>query len=295
MLKQVGRDRQSLLLLLDDMTVPSRDNDYKLHVTSHFTLKEEAESSYKLIENLAKYHKQKLFSGLHDQGYDKTTQEKVIDSVLSLVPFYTCVSESIKGDANKAIPACIIDIAGLIPFAGQGLSTGMRFGTALARSTAMALRYGVRQTTIKTMLQQTGNQLIRYSPFVAKKMTPKIALGLGKDFFRGVDPGFELLASGGAKGLQAMRNVFANIPDKSPTVVRLIDALRKKELDLTVDSNSKYLQIESLNSPAHGSLAGESVKLRHKGQSAQDVRQPGTSSHVKDESVQVPTKDIIKK
>lgn len=247
-LRRVDRDRQDLLWLLDDMTIPMRYPDYKVRVISHATLKSYAETPQALIDNLADYHRKKLFTALSDQGYDKTTREKVIDFLLRLVPFYTCITESLKGNEREAIPACILDVFGLIPFAGQTALTAGRFGRALAGSTAMALRYGARQTSIKAM----NKQLINHIQFVAEEISPQVVRGLGIQFIRGLDPGFELLAMVGAKGIRAMGNVIANMPNKSAGLNRLLNGLENKAAGLVSNFAEKNLKVESLFSPAHG-------------------------------------------
>jgi hypothetical protein len=251
MLNCVNRDREALLWLLDDSTVPRRDEDYKLRVTSHSTLKEQADTPQKLIENLAEYHKKKLLIELDNRGYDKTTQEKVGDILLSLIPFYTCISEGIKGNEQEATFACMVDVLSLGVPIGRAAYVGSRFGIALGRSGEMALRYGARQATIRQMFKQAGNEFIRHTPLIKQEISPQVIRGLSTEFLNGLDPGFDLFISGGAKGIHALKNVFSKIPNKSSGMARLSDALSKNSAHLSSASQNKNLKIESLFSPAY--------------------------------------------
>lgn len=227
LLKRVDRNREALLQLLSDSNVPKNDPDYKLKVFSHLTLKQEKELPPKFIENLAALHKDKLFKGLNDQGYDKTTMEKISDFLLSLVPFYTCITENMKGNKNEAAMACVMDIGSLIPFVGRAALTGMRFTITFTGATAVAFKYGARQTTIKGMLKQASKDLIHHSDFIAKEISPQIAHGLSSEFLSDLDPGFGLLATGSNIGLHAMGDILAKIPNKSQGMIKLSGALQK--------------------------------------------------------------------
>lgn len=223
---RVDRNRETLLRLLGNNTILSHDPRYTLKVTSELTLKKAEEKPNKLVENLAEYHRKNLMIRLEHKGYDKTTQEKIEDFLLGFIPFYTCITESINGNISEAIPACVMDVIGLIPFVGQAVYAGSRFGSVLTRSTLMALRYGAKQTTIKAMMRQTGKNMLTHFPSIANKISPQVIKKLGIGFVDGLDPGFELLAAGGVKGIRALKDVLSKMPDKSPALQGLQDALQ---------------------------------------------------------------------
>lgn len=277
-LRRVDRNREALLSLLDESRIsisnpdyiPSRNTEYSPNVIGRYTLKEPYETSQKFIKNLTEYRKKRLMKELYDQGYDQTTQEKVIDFTLSLIPFYSCITERIKGNTRASNIACAIDTLFMIPFAGQLVSTGVHFGTALGRSTVMAIRYGTRQASIKGMLKQTGKGLMTHFPAVAQEISPQVVIGLGNGFLSSIDPGFELLAKGGAKGISAIGNVISRIPNKSAGINRLSAAL--------------------------GNLEAATGKLRRKGQSVQNLKgKPETPSQMNDEAASILREDVVKK
>lgn len=251
-LSWVDRDRERLLWLLDNSSVSRADLDYQIKVNSHLTLKEAAESSQKLIEKLAEFHKNKLFKVLTDQGYDKTTQEKINEFLLSLIPLYTCITESRRGNEQEAISACIMDAFSLVPFAGKAVQVGMRFSTALAGATAMALKHGAQQTMIKGIMKQTSKELMHYAPFVAQEISPKVMQGLAVKFLRDVDPGFGLLTSGVTQGVRVMENILSKIPNKSRGVYKLSEALQRENEQLLAVPKKTNLRIESIFCPAQG-------------------------------------------
>jgi hypothetical protein len=234
-LKRVDRNRQALLDLLEDSSVPSRDTDYQIRVISHATLKEQTETSQKLIEKLSELHKKKLLTELYNQGYDKTTQEKISDFLLSLIPLYTCITESSKGNTGEAVSACFLDAVSLLPFAGKTFQTGMRFSTALGGTAAVALRYGARQAMVKEMLQQTGRELFKHSPFLAREISPQVLRKLTNELLSDLDPGFGLLMSIGIGGQKVTKYIFQKIANKSPAMLRVMNALKNSaHVDPTV-------------------------------------------------------------
>lgn len=237
-LKRVDRDRQALLCLLDDSAIPSADHEYKLRVTSHYTLKEQGETSQQYIQNLADHRRKALLKRLESKGYDKTTQEKVIDFLLALVPFYTCITEGMKGSLETAVPACTIDIAGMIPLSMWIGKAGLRFGASLLGSTSVALRYGVRQATIRGAMQETNKEIFKHSLFIGKEISPQLARGFGVELLGSIDPTYGLLlleaddvTDVNDKELEigAMRNILAVTPNKSRGLERLSAALNEKK------------------------------------------------------------------
>lgn len=206
-LERVDRKREKMLDLLDDSFVPTMDKDYKLKITSHTTLKESDGPATTLIEALANLHSKKLRSWLDEKGYDKTGKEKAAEIFLSLIPFYSCISESIKGDAEKAVSACLMDIVGVLPMAGLMMNTGLRFGTALSRAAVGAISYGLREATVNTILRQAGAKMINQFPLIAKEISPQVLRNLGVAFLRSLDPGVELLSRTGLKGINVLKAI----------------------------------------------------------------------------------------
>ena len=205
-LKRVDRDRLNLGMLIKN-TAPISDPEYKIKVTSHLNLKKEDETLQIMIENLCQYNKNKLLKVLHDKGYDKTLREEIKDVLLSLIPFYSCITGTIKHDDAAAV-SCILDVASLIPFLGQASWVATRFGSAMARSGLIALRYGMQQSTVKGLLAQTSRQFLTRFPLITQEISPQVVKSLGKGLARGLDPGFEPMV----RGLGAMINILYKLP-----------------------------------------------------------------------------------
>lgn len=278
-LERVDRDRESLLELLDDNSQVRGDPDYKIKVTSHLTLKKEEEPPQKIIEYLATLHKNKLLQRLYENGYDKTMREKVGDFFLSLLPFYTCITESIKGNEQEAIPACLTDIVSIIPFAGKSVQVGMRFSTVLAKSTTLALKYGARQAIFKTMIKQVGRELVHYSPIIAREISPEVMRELGSQLLRDLDPGIEILSSGGAKGVCVMENLLSRMTEKSPGTIKLAGALKKNIQNLPslgaetlkLNPNNKKLELRGKSDKEVSEKRGGHVELKRKGEEIENI------------------------
>ena len=78
-------------------------------------------------------HRHNLYDRLYKEGNEKTRREKGIDMLLSLVPFYDCVTGIIEKDSNKAVPSCVIDVVLLIPVVGEAMGFTAKFGLGVAK------------------------------------------------------------------------------------------------------------------------------------------------------------------
>lgn len=231
-IERVDRNREAMLDLLEDDFTPRFDKDYKLKITSHTLLKRSSEPAKKLIDALTDLHSKKIRKGLDAKGYDKTTKDKVAEFFFGLIPFYTCINESVKGNTEKAVPACLADILWILPVAGLAAKTGIRFGTALSRATIVAVNYGLREATVNAMLRQAGRQLVNQFPLIAKEISPRVMQNLGVAFLRSLDPGIELLSRAGIKGVTALKTI-AQSSAKSKGLSLLSTALDKISLPET--------------------------------------------------------------
>lgn len=258
-LRKIDRDRELLIDLLDDSSVPKRDSDYKVEISWDYRLKEPTDSVQELVQNLSEYHRDKLFKSLQTKGYNKTNQEKIKDFLLNLIPFYTCINENMNGNERGAIPACIVDILSIVPFVGKSIQIGSRFGTMLGGTTVMALRYGAREASIKQILYQTTQKLIDKSPLIAEEISPHITWQMGSEFLNGIDPGLGPLISGGLKGVKAMESILSKLTYKSTAITNLLGALKKNNAHLSSIPEIENIKIESAFSPAHGKILDVSV------------------------------------
>ncbi|MGP3593790.1 hypothetical protein [Vagococcus sp. WN89Y] len=218
--------REDMFWLLDDIP-PGGITDYDLKMTFDRQLKSKEEAPAKLIDKLATLHSSRLRRALEQQGYQKTPDEHLRDFILSLIPFYTCISEAINGDSEAATTACMMDIVSLLPLAGITVKTGFRFGTALAKSTTLALTWSARQATLKTMLKQAGQIYIKQFPDISVTISPSVMQRMGVIFLRGIDPGVELLTQGMLKGTKALEKAISHLQEKGRGLTDLAKSLKK--------------------------------------------------------------------
>jgi len=248
--KRVDDDREQLLDLLQDKRIPAADPDYKVKFTSPVLLKKTDKSLQKIILQLAEMRYKKIVKSLGVAGYEKTHQEKARDFLLSLIPFYTCVSESIKGNIEEAMPACAMDIVSVIPFVGTVLATSTKFGIALSRATVLALRYGVQQAGLNQLLKKSGSIFIKQFSTIAETISPQVMRGLGNRFISTVDPGFNLLMLAGEKGIDTLGKIIAQINPRHQGLERLTTILQKRTSSSLRPANQ--LKIKNIYSQLHG-------------------------------------------
>lgn len=224
-LNRIDRDRRDIAWLLDDAY--SIDSDYELIIAPYETIKESHESVDVITKKLAKSHGERLAKALYSEGYQPVFNEKVGDFLLSLVPFYTCISESIKGNVEEATVSCLLDTASFLPVAGQAIRVGGRFSIAAGRSTLTALRLGAQQATLRGFIRVAGKGFVQQIPIIAKEVSPQVIKSLGTEFVHSLDPGFELLTTMGKKGVSKMAWLIKN-QNKTPALERLGTALENK-------------------------------------------------------------------
>jgi hypothetical protein len=108
-LYRVDEDKQSILGLFGHDGRAYND-DYKLKTHPIMPLKTANDKADILFEKLAKRHGEKLAAQLQEEGYQETTRQKVEAFFLSLIPFYTMITEAQKGNKGKAVLAGSLDL-----------------------------------------------------------------------------------------------------------------------------------------------------------------------------------------
>ncbi|WP_148305556.1 hypothetical protein WH390_01140 [Candidatus Arsenophonus nilaparvatae] len=216
-------------------------DDYKLKIETISSLKAENDKPDILFAKLAKRHGEKLCQKLHDEGYEKTTRQKVEDFFLSLIPFYTCITEAQKGNTNRAIEAGLFDIVSFLPVIGKGAQVGRRFSVAIGETAVNAGRVALAQVTIRQALLEGGKQFVKFGiPHIANRLPQKTYIDLGVTLLRSADPGFELLTLGGIKGVNALKNAASQLQKKIHGLNPLAKALEKKVKELAVESLESF-------------------------------------------------------
>ncbi|MDR5616752.1 pentapeptide repeat-containing protein [Arsenophonus sp.] len=244
-LSRVDRNRDLIFDLIKDHKNTRYNKNFALKIHSPILLKKTDEQPKMALEKLAETHSNKLFIKLHDDGYQKTTRQKVDDFFLSLIPFYTCINEAQKGNVRESIAAGIFDILSFLPFLGKGLQVGGRFSIAMGEATTQGLKIAAKQATIAQFLKQGGKQFISVGiPHITKSVPPEAYIGLGIDFFRSADPGFELLTSGGIKGINSLKNTALKLKPKINGLTKLAETLEKQVKNFPV-TPAKSFKIET--------------------------------------------------
>ncbi|EGP5687320.1 QWxxN domain [Enterococcus faecium] len=158
---------------------------------------------------LSHKHRHELYDKLYQSGDEKTPLEKAFDVLTHIVPFYDCVTGIIEQDIEKAVPSCLIDVALLIPVAGEAVALSTKFGLGVAKAIA---RGGLRSA-----LRNSGHFL-----------PTSVELGkLGVSIVRYIDPGVELITDSSklmAKGLAKLSTKV-----RSTEIKNLLEKLEKLE------------------------------------------------------------------
>ncbi|QLK88290.1 hypothetical protein E3U36_09880 [Arsenophonus endosymbiont of Aphis craccivora] len=248
-LSRVDRNRDLIFHLIKDHKNTRYNKNFALKIHSPSLLKKATEQPKMALEKLAELHANKLFKKLDDEGYKKTTQQKVAAFFLSLIHFYSCITEAQKGNIREAIVAGVFDILSFLHFLGKGLQIGGRFSIAMGEATTQGLKIAAKQATIAQALKQGGTQFVSVGiPHITKNVPAEAYIGLGIDFIRSADPGFELLASGGLKGINSLKDAAIKLNKKNHLLAPLVEALEKQVKNLP-QTSIKSFKIEKAYRP----------------------------------------------
>ncbi|MFS0954016.1 QWxxN domain [Enterococcus durans] len=146
----------------------------------------------KFISKIAETHRDDLNERLSQSGEAKQMKETSLEMLLSLVPFYDCITEINKGETEKATISCTIDILLLIPLVGEAVALSTKFGLSVARA---FLRGGLKN-------------VLRSTRYFIPKATDFARLGIST--LRYLDPGVETAVDSSRlliKSLTRIRNI----------------------------------------------------------------------------------------
>ncbi|WGL99603.1 pentapeptide repeat-containing protein [Arsenophonus sp. aPb] len=249
-LTRVDRNRELIFNLIKDHKNTRHNKNFALKIHSPTLLKKAAEQPKIALEKLAALHANKLFKKLHDEGYQKTTHQKVDAFFLSLIPFYTCITEAQKGKVREAIVAGVFDILSFLPFLAKGLQIGGRFSIAMGEAATEGLSIAAKQATIAQAIKHGGKQFVSAGiPHIAKSVPADTYIGLGTSFIRSADPGVELLTLGGLKGINSLKEAAINLSQKNPGLTPLVEALEKQAKNFPQTLPLKPEKIETAYRP----------------------------------------------
>jgi len=247
-------------LMIDEQKCRT-DEDYKLKIydsSSHTSpIKNGNQGLDVLITALVKKHRENLVSQLHEHGYEETVSEKVLEFLLSMVPFYDCITGSIEGKP-QAVPACIMDAGFLLPVIGQTSVLSLRLAQKGAVGGMMAYRQtmGViaARAGMREVLKAGGKNLIRYAVVpAAQELSSDALVQLGISLIRGVDPGAELLVRQGYRLTASLTKIVKSIPNRMPVWNKCLPRLEQR-----LSGNIDTPWLESLHK---AKLAGTDVEV----------------------------------
>jgi len=183
--------------LLNDKS-PVDNTDFKLEIHAcDETLKHAEQKLEQFIDAISAYHRNIFAKQLYDYGYKETGLQRFGDFILSVVPFYNCITEAHAGHVKNAAVLCSIDSLSLVPIVGELLELSIRLEQVLVRGGLIALRDAANEKAIDSsllsVLKKGGKQFVQYGLLPASQMigTKEIA-SLGLTAVRTFDPGIEL-------------------------------------------------------------------------------------------------------
>lgn len=81
--------------------------------------------------------------------------------ILSLIPFYTMITKTKKGNTTQAIIAGAFDLLGFLPFIDKGAQAGGRFSIAIREAAINGTRAELKQAAFKQALREGASSLLK--------------------------------------------------------------------------------------------------------------------------------------
>jgi hypothetical protein len=206
-IKRVDRDSKNYFSYLDQDQRPATDSSFKLKVHVNAALKSQEQELGILVAQIAQKHRDDFAQKLYQYGFNPTTQETIRDVMLSLIPFYTCLTST---DEQQAALSCTLDALSLFPVIGELSELSVRLAEVFSTASLIAARGAAIEMARRGMLQEAirvaGSEFVRYSSPRLETIIREGVETLLVASLRAVDPGVELIGSiSGAAVRQAIR------------------------------------------------------------------------------------------
>lgn len=235
-IKRIDRNRKDYQSLMN-WALPYFNVSWQLNFYQHEVLKSPDQTYLKLVENLALHHRGTLLKQLHQQGYDPTTRDKVLDVLSSFIPFYDCISELRAGDSAAPL-SCTLDIIGLLPLIGQTGRLGGRILFKLGMGGNRALRASLLSFSAErslTVSLATGAKSLTVNALAPamSELNRRAFLDLALSSVRALDPGIEFI---GFIGKTTLRQLIAGaevMKNQISVMNKILPALRIKTMKTT--------------------------------------------------------------
>ncbi|UBX27841.1 hypothetical protein [Arsenophonus apicola] len=236
-LSRVDRKRDLIFDLIKDHKNTRHNKNFTLKIHSPTLLKKAVEQPKIALEKLAVLHANQLFKKLHDAGEQKDIPPKIDAFFLSHIPFYACITEAQKSNDKKTIDTGLFDILSFLPFLQKGLQIGGQFSSAMGETTTEKLLIAAKQATLAQAVKQDGKHYVNTGISHKEKIVPSSAyLELGAPSIHSANPGFELLASGGLKGINNLKDAANKLNQNNHGLTPLVEALEKQVKNLPLTS-----------------------------------------------------------
>jgi hypothetical protein len=176
------------------------------------------------------------------QAYGPTANQQALqrvrDGLLSMIPFYNCVTEAQAGNTGSAAVSCTFDVVGLVPLAGTALKAGVgagklsvQIGGTMLKQLAQASARGILS---RRALRSMISEMARAAPQAASlaRSSGKMLAGDAAKLF---DPGLRFAGSVGknvVRGGRALVRRLRQAPGMQALADRVGAALKQKQLRL---------------------------------------------------------------
>jgi hypothetical protein len=244
-----------------------------LHKEDRALLQSPDQSLKVLAAQLSQLHRDILYVGLNNEGYEKTAAEKTRNFFLSLIPFHDCLMHLLAAEEKEAAVACSADIVMVGPFAVKGLMMSTQaaktfgYGARIALGEAVS-GFAARQS-LRMAMKKAMPALSRFAILPASRELNRLALtDLGIEFLRLFDPGLEMAGRlSGAIVTQVTKGV--GIASRSaPALKKLFAALQRKKIGQSITSPAKLYDTARLSASG---LQVPVVKLQKKTPGGQEI------------------------
>lgn len=240
-LHRVDRDKGSYCL--NGLMTHWQDNNHPESHLSIFTrnrIKSPSDGLAAMVDNFVQAHREAFYTTLYEQGYEKTTFQKIRDFLPSLIPFYDCTKSLQSGDSAGASISCTLDVIAFIPALGEMASLAGRFassavGAALRAAGRTALNAATRDAVQNGIFRQSMKSIGREALHGISVPTKSELLPVGKAVLQGIDPGVELLVDAGKLSKLVLLRMSKQMRHLPPSLKKLVTKL---ETDIEVKAQA---------------------------------------------------------
>ena len=222
-LTRINEERDYYAFFPVDLSA-SKYANYKLIINSIAeVLKTPEQNLVPLFDSISKKHRDVFAQQLHEYGYEKTAWEKATEMLLSLVPFYTCIS-SIKAEKLvEAVTSCSSDSISLLPLINTLAKTSIKLAHIIGEGSITAIHKAASGVALRDSLQMTVRyhleNFIQYAILPASEaLNKETAVSLSLAALYALDPGIGFIASMGRASVQRGMMLYRSMASSSDSL-----------------------------------------------------------------------------